>query len=607
MLKKILIVLILNVIVISAPLGIISYIAVHKTIEQSLQNRLVLARIISEYVDIFLKKNLNKLSNVSLSVNINMKDSNWEPEKRMLEIAYKDSLFTEGVFLLDKHGNKLLTYPPHIEHISNLTYINYVNQVIQSGKPVTSNLFTMEPIKKSVLFMMTPLTDRKGRITGIVGGILNPTDDAINKLLRSAKIDNNSYIEIIDSNETVIASDQSSRVLQKHDHDSILSRMIKRGDSGILECRHGFSHPDAEEKPIDRLAFVPLHTAPWGVIVGQSEKDLFAPAIGLQWELAMLMLVFAAISIGCSVVMSNNLVRPLKSLISSANRIASGDLSTPIGNLGSDEILKLSRGFDDMRKKLAESLQKIMIQNINLETRVAIRTEEMRASRQMAEHLLKKAISSQEDERRRVARDLHDTILQDISAFLIKLDIWRLQPHLVTVGTIDEMREIVTKTIDSIHAVIKDLRPSLLDDLGIDAAVMWLLNKHLSGKGINCYLDVESPVKRKRLSPEVEITLFRILQESIVNIARHANAENVFVTLNARGAFVEISIEDDGDGFDSDQFMRFSTEDGRGLGVIGMKERASLIGGELEIRSKSGEGTRICLKIPLKGQEQKNV
>lgn len=597
--KKLIIAVLLNVIVISATLGIISYFAVHESIKRSLQGRLALARIISNYVEVFLNNNLYRLKDISLSGKVNLKDHDWQPEKRLLETVYKYSLFTEGVFLLDKHGNELLTYPPHVDYFSNLTYITYVNQVLQSGRPVISNVYTIEPIKKKVIFMMMPLKDSEDRIYGIAGGILGPTERFLNELLQSGKIETNSYIEIIDANEMVVASDNPSRVFQHHVHDGNLSMMITEGKEGILECRHGFSHPDAAKRPVDRLAFVPLSVARWGVIVGQAEKDIFAPASGLEKKFLFLVLIFIGTSIVFSIGASMNIVRPLRSLIASTNKIASGDLSTPVGNLGSDEILQLSKSFDDMRKKLAESLENIRTQNLELENRVAIRTHQIRESGHKIEHLLKKVITSQEDERRRIARGLHDTILQDTSAFLIKLDICRVHPELVTVNKIDEMRKIALETIDNIHLVIKDLRPAILDDLGIVAAIKWLLDKHLGGKGITYYLDVESPIKN-RLPPRMEITLFRILQEAIINIARHANAKSVFVSLDAGDNYLLIIVEDDGDGFDVNELMRHPIENGRGLGIVGMKERASLIDGIFQIYSVPGEGTRMCLQIPLK-------
>ncbi len=601
--RKILIILILNLVIVSVTLSVVSYLTIHASIERSLQNRLALARVISNYVEVLISRSINRFRDIARSENVGLYDSDWKPEKRMLETAYKYSLFSEGVFLLDKRGNKVLVYPPDIEPYFNLTYIPGVNQVLHEGKTVISDVYTIGTIKKKVIFVMTPLKDREGKITGIAGGLLNPASDILQNVLQSALIEQNTYLDIIDSNEVVVASDDAAHVFQHHDHGLALSKMIKEGRSGIVECKHGFSHPHDKEKPTDLLAVVPLHIAPWGIVLGQSEKDIFAPAINLQTDFITLVVAFFCASLILSIIMSKKIVKPLLSLTSSANRIASGDLATPVGNVGSDEILRLSKSFDDMRERLAGSLEEIRTHNTELENRVAIRTREIRESRKMVRHLLKKAISSQEEERKRIARELHDTLLQDTSAFLIQLDICRLHPELISIEKIDEMRRIAINNIDSIHDVIKDLRPSLLDDLGIDAAIMWLLNTHLSEKGIHFYLDFKSPLA-KRLPPEIENSVFRMVQESIVNISRHAKAENVFISADVGETTLTVTIEDDGSGFEVDRLLTLPIENGRGLGLMGMKERAKLLGGHLFIYSKPGEGTRVCIEVPLEEPDE---
>jgi signal transduction histidine kinase len=596
--KKITVAIIINVIVISATLGIISYLTVHSSINRSLQNRLMLAEIIADYIESSLQNNLNRLYDISLSGDVDLKDNDWEPENKALETAYKYSLFTDGVFLLDKDGNELLTYPPHDEYFQNLSYINIVNQVLLEGRPAISNVFTLEPIKEKVIFMMVPLRDRENNVVGVAGGVLNPSYPFINQILRSVKIGRDSYIEVVDRNEVVIASHDPSNVLRHHDLEGELSNMIKEGRPGIRQYRHGFSRADTGGKNYDMLAVVPLKIAPWGVVVGEAENELFAPAKRLEKNFLVLVIIFIFTSIVFAVGMSKSIVRPLRSLISATNRIAAGDLSKPVGNLGSDEILKLSSSFDDMRKRLAESLESIQSYNAELEHRVAVRTEQIRKSQQRVEHLLKKVISSEEEERKRIARGLHDEILQDLSAFLIKLDICRLDPGRVNAEKIDDMKSIIVKTLDDIHNVIQNMRPLILDDFGLEAAIVWLLDKHLGAKGIDYYIGVDKFTK-KRFAARVEITLFRIAQESIINIARHADAKNVLIALTADERWVSVCIEDDGRGFDAHEILKHPVESRRGLGVLGMMERASLTDGKLLVHSVPGEGTRISVRVPL--------
>ena len=599
--QKILVAIILNVIIISVTLGIIINLTVRDSIRRSLDDRLMLARMIADDIDVSLQTNLNRLMDISLSGKIDLTYSNWESARKALETAYKYSLFTDGVFLLDRQGNILLTYPPHDVYGDNLSYINYVSQVLSEGKPVISNVYTMYPIKKQVLFMMVPLKDRRDTIVGVAGGMLSPGRAFITNLLQRMKIEKSGYIDIIDSNEIVVASDYPARILSHDDNSGTLAAMIRREQSGIRPFSHVLPGAKGGETIKDILAFVPLKSAPWGVIVGQEEKAVLAPATRLKKHFFFIVAAFIATSLLFGIGASTSIVRPLKALTAETNRIAAGDLSKEVGDLGSDEVLQLSKSFETMRIELAASLDSIQRQNLELEHRVAKRTEQMHKSRLQIKLLLKKVISSQEHERARIARDIHDTILQDLSAFLIKLDICKLQHLQVPIAEIDEMRNIVIETMDNVNSVIKDLRPSILDDFGIDTAITWLMKNHLAEKGIAFHFDMNFP-DGKRLPSEVEISLFRIFQEAIINIKRHANAENVFVSLEVKKSFIEILIEDDGCGFDVDELMSHPVEGSRGLGVIGMKERASLLGGRLFVHSIPGSGTRVCMQIPLKGQ-----
>ena len=601
--KKILIAIILNVIVISVTLGIISYVTIHESINQALQSKLALAKILAKYVDISLNHNLNKLYDISNSYNAELNMGTPATRKRALENLYKNSVFSEGVFMLDKYGNTKMAYPEHIDQRLNLTHIVSVNDVLREGMPVISNVYTLEPSGKKVIFIMTPMKDSSGKLTGVVGGIIGPKSEFFNELLESARKEWEGYAEIIDSNEIIVASSNPALVFHPHNHDSTLSKMIKDSVSGIVECRHSLDYTESRNGETHILAVVPIRLAPWAIIIAQTEESVFSPAVNLQMDFLMVVLVFVIISTLISIQMSKRIVSPLKDLISSANRLASGDLSTPVKNLGTDEILKLSKGFDEMRLKLADSLESIRKYNLELENRVALRTEEIEKNRHQIQQLLLKIIKSEENERKRVARDLHDTILQDISAFLIQLEICRMHPEIISADKIDEMREVVVKTIDSIHDIIKNLRPSLLDDLGLEAAIKVLATAHLQRRGIFCYFDFKSSSKEK-LPPDVEISVYRMVQEAIINISRHSKAENVFIAMEISSTFLAVSIEDDGIGFDVEGLINHPSDNGRGLGIMGMRERASLLGGDLHIQSQPGEGTKLFIQIPLKGYRE---
>jgi signal transduction histidine kinase len=349
------------------------------------------------------------------------------------------------------------------------------------------------------------------------------------------------------------------------------------------------------------LAIVPLQMAPWGIAIVQPEKDVFAPATKLKKTFVAFFAAALGISLLIALGMSRSIVKPVHELIDATVKIASGDMSKPIEFGGVDEIGILSSSFEVMRLRLADSLEALQKYNNELETMVGERTREIMLSRKRVETLLKKAISAQEDERRRIARELHDDTLQALSAVLMRIDMCRLFPEKVTEDKIGQIRSIVLNAHDDVLAIIRNLRPSLLDDLGLESAVQWLLDTHLGPKGIDFYFKSNGADERK-IRPEVEIALFRIMQEAIANIARHSEASHVFVNMKSDMENFVVDIEDDGRGFDVQSYCERGTElskDGAGLGLLGMKERASLINGRVQIFSTPGFGTRVTLIVPL--------
>ncbi|MDH4233350.1 MAG: cache domain-containing protein [Nitrospirota bacterium] len=601
MYKRIIISVILSILVIIVSLGIASYITVNDTISRSLKRRVELANTIARHADSVLENNFNRLYDISLSGGIDFKDKNWGPEKKALEIAYQYSIFSDGIFLLDRHGNMVLTYPPRLDHSVNLLSLPPVSRVIASGKPVVSDIYTVEPSRKKVIYAMVPLKDKDGEVVGIAGGEINPTNYMLNQVIRSVPSDENTFMEIVDSHGVIIASNNPNRVFTGSDHDRFLAHLIEKKESAVRRCHRCHVNEKTrngqEERSTDVLAFSPLEMAPWGVSILQPEKDVFAPASELKKTFLFFSMVSVSVALLMAVGMSRSIVKPVHELIDATRSIASGDMSKSIGFGGVDEIGRLSSSFEVMRVKLADSLETLQQYNVELENRVSERTKEIILSRKKVENLLRKVITAQEEERKRVARGLHDETMQALSAMLMKIEMCRLYRETPSAEKIEEMRTIALKTLQDLRILIQNLRPSILDDIGLEAAIQWLLDKHLGEKGINCFLKILGE-KGKRFNPYIEITLFRIIQEVIVNIARHAEAENVFVILHIGEKNVSVDIEDDGRGFDVPSALK-QTEDGRGLGLLGMRERVNNLDGRLEICSSPGHGARITVHIPI--------
>jgi len=603
--KRITLFSIIGISVILLSLGVASHYIIQKDIDGLLAKKLALSRLTRNNVDNIIRDNINRLYDISISGVIDLENGDMRREKEAVKAAYRYSIFTDGIFLLDNGGNVLLNYPERMRDASlNVLSIEPVSRMLALGKPVVSNLYTVEPTKKKVIYVLTQLKDKNGRTVGVAGGQIDPTSPLFLQKLGLLQIGKNEFIDIVDSNGMVIASSDPARMFTHCDRNSFFTTIINERKERVATCHVCHETGTRKEKLQTVVAFVPLETAPWGISIQELKADVFASAASLKIMFIGLGFIFLGTAFVLTIGISRSIVNPLKELIRGADQIARGDLSNPIEPHGSDEIGILSRSFETMRRKLVKSGERIRRHTQELETRVKERTRQINESQRRAEKLLKKVISTQEEERKRIARELHDDTLQEMLAALMRVDICRLNPNQITMDKIDTIRGIITKAYDGLISMMQNLRPSLLDDLGLIAAVQSLLNMHLSEKGIHYFINTEG-LKDKRFRPEVEIILFRIVQEAVVNIARHSQAQNVYVLFKCDVTNVYAEIEDDGVGFDLGSLVTHAPDprDRRGLGIMGMKERALLIGGTMEITSQPGIGTKIGIKIPLKQPE----
>ena len=603
--KRITLLIVIGISVILLSLGIASHYIIQKDIDGLLTKKLALSRITRNNVDNIIKDNISRLYDISNSGAVDLNDGDMRPEKEAVKAAYRYSIFTDGIFLLDKGGTILLNYPERMRDASlNVLGIEPVSRMLSLGKPVVSNLYTVEPSKKKVIYVLVPLKDKNGRTVGVAGGQIDPTSPLLLQRLGLIDIGRNEFIDIVDSNGVVIASSDPARMFIHCDRNSFFTTIISERKERVATCHVCHEAGNQKEKLATVLAFVPLETAPWGISIQELKADVFASAANLKKMFIGLGFIFLGTAFILTIGISRSIVNPLKDLIHGADLIARGDLSNAIAPHGSDEIGILSKSFETMRRKLVKSGERIRRHTQELETRVKERTRQINESQQRAEKLLKKVISTQEEERKRIARELHDDTLQEMLAALMKIDICRLNPAEITMDKIDTIRGIITRAYDGLISMMQNLRPSLLDDLGLIPAVQSLLNMHLGDRGVQYFINTAG-LKDNRFRPEVEIILFRIVQEAVANIARHAQAENVFVLFKCDMTTVYVEIEDDGTGFDLSSLVTRAPDvrDRRGLGIMGMKERALLIGGSMEICSQPGIGTKIVVQIPLKPPE----
>lgn len=360
--------------------------------------------------------------------------------------------------------------------------------------------------------------------------------------------------------------------------------------SGRLMFERGAGHGEAARLPIvtqsavssparrstvaARVLSVPLR---WKLL-GANAILIGAAAVVWLLEHRAATEVLAA-TLVASILVNQYLVRlalaPLKQLETTASHVVQGELGArvPPSPIADRDIARIGGAL-----------------NLLLDTLVADR-ERMRL-------LAAQVISAQDEERARVARELHDSTAQTLAAAMLQLSaLGRAKNCEATAAQVDELRAMVAGALEEVRTLSHVIHPRVLDDLGLGAALEWLA-RQARQEGV-LEIDVDADASADRLPRPVASALYRVAQESIRNVLQHAEAHEVTVTLRVTPAFATLSIADDGHGFDVADAERRRP----GMGLFSIRERASLVNGSVEFRSApSGgaqQGTIVVAKIPL--------
>ena len=285
------------------------------------------------------------------------------------------------------------------------------------------------------------------------------------------------------------------------------------------------------------------------------------PGVVLVLALAVLLTVLV------NVMMLQRRFRPLERLVDEMER---ADLSRPGANLQAPVD---ARGEPEEVQRLNAAFRR-MLERLDAERRRTSST----------------ALAAQEEERARVARDLHDEVNQSLTALLLRLEAARVKAPVELAHELAETKALANQAMEELLMLARQLRPTALDDLGLKAALAGHV-KELGRRGkVNASFDSSGDFSG--LPADVQLVVYRVAQEALSNAAQHSGAEHVQVHLAREGDRVELTVADDGSGFTFDQAAS-------GLGIAGMRERALLVGGDMQVESRLDSGTRVRLTVPL--------
>ncbi len=254
-----------------------------------------------------------------------------------------------------------------------------------------------------------------------------------------------------------------------------------------------------------------------------------------------------------------------------------------------------TRAFTEDKVKLLEAVG----QELGVAVENARLWDDLRDKERVRGQLLEKVMVAQEEERKRIARELHDDTGQAITSLMVGLRSAGDSSEPSLRPRFELLRNIAAQTLESVKRLARELRPPLLDDLGLAAALERNVASFQANFGLNADLQMAGFRNGDRLPPQIELSLYRIIQEALTNIAKHAKAKNACVVVERKAGGVKAIIEDDGCGFDVTAVLNAQADESR-LGLHGMRERAELMGGRVQLESTLGRGSSVFVEIPLK-------
>ncbi|CAG0943550.1 two-component system, NarL family, nitrate/nitrite sensor histidine kinase NarX [Anaerolineae bacterium] len=366
---------------------------------------------------------------------------------------------------------------------------------------------------------------------------------------------------LVDARGKIIAHPEPSRIGDDMSQHEGIAEVI-RGESGAT-----FHHAGDGSELV--VGYTPIALTSWGLMVEEPWADAIDPMFQYSVLLPLVLALAAIVALGVIYFGVRNVHQPLQRLAQAANRIAYGDYhaaETQVG--GIHEIEELRETLDSMARQVSAA-QNAMQNYITAMTR------------------------GQEDERMRLARELHDDTIQSLIALQQRIEMVEKalarDPRLA-LAKLDELKQLLTDTLTSVRRFVRDLRPTYLNELGLIPALEMLTREAPAG--------FEVVGEEKRLDAERELALYRIVQESLRNIIKHAHAKSVSVTLSFDEHEVTATIQDDGIGFAAPEVPTAYARAGH-FGLMGMQERAQLFGGNVYVKSERGKGTKVVAYVPV--------
>lgn len=510
----------------------------------------------------------------------------------------------------------------------------WYKQAVEAAKPVWTDIRVSVGSPRMNISLASPWYDGSNKLRGVVNTSMPLS--LLSESLRQLQIGSSGKVFIIDSDGLVVASsaNETPYIIADRANLDIKRLSLSQSSEPLLTSAGAFLkgiHADFTEIKRERRFVINdtgrrlfFHIAPYrndeginwliGVVIPEAD---YTRRIDLMNRIAVILIVFAlALSAAGAIVLANWVVKPVLDLNASARALARGDWGEVATVRRKDEVGELTESFNSMAVQVRQNIEKLTnevsvrsaaekelrvtkkeLEEVNntLERRVVERTNELLKSREQLREFAVRLAEAEEHERKRLSQELHDEVGQQLSALGINLNLILTQtaaglPEPARSRIVDSLA-LVEQTTEKIRDVMANLRPPMLDDYGLKAALEWYAEKFSSRTGITVVLAVDA-VPRPLFA--IENALLRIAQEALTNVAKHAKATEVTLSMVSDGNLLRMEIADNGVGFDP-ALQRA----GNSWGLVNMAERAEAVGGGVQVDARQGGGTRVIVEVRL--------
>ncbi len=459
----------------------------------------------------------------------------------------------------------------------NVSQLDYFDRARRLRRPIKSGIHEVEG-GPPIIVVAQPIYDLLGgQFAGCALGIWQLDKDRLGLPVANVRVGENGFAYLVDESGTILYH-RSKELLgaDSHQHPAVMA--LLRGETGSLTVNDGGRITVVGYAPIPLRQLTNSLMADnswdgWGLLTSELWNDIVAPLQPYVSLMIVLLLLVVTIPLSFLALNSRRIAAPLQSLVAEAGRVAAGRFDSRVSlNVGPWEVRELELAFNTM-------------------------VEELRRYRGDIQNYVVSILNSQEEERKRIARELHDETAQ---ALIV------LGRHIETAeeladnddlsAELEAIRDMVDDTLQGVRRFTSDLRPPLLEELGLPRTLELLgaRTEREESFAVNVAV-IGAP---RQLLPEIELGLYRLAQEGLTNVRKHAHASHVEMQLTYAEDAVTLEVKDDGRGFKAPTDPTDLIRLGR-LGLMGINERARLFGGKATIISEPGQGTTISVVIPI--------